>query len=214
MKKILTVFGTRPEAIKMAPLVTSLGNDSRFKSKICVTAQHREMLDQVLNLFELKPDFDLNIMKRSQTLNDISVAIFDGLQGIFKDYKPDIVLVHGDTATTSAAAITSYYHQIQVAHIEAGLRTGDLYSPWPEEGNRKLTGAIAQYHFAPTQSAMKNLLNEGVEKSAITVTGNTVIDALFLARKKLNDNNKLLANLDSEFSYLDPSKKTNISNRS
>jgi len=207
MKKILTVFGTRPEAIKMAPLVTSLGNDSRFKSKICVTAQHREMLDQVLNLFELKPDFDLNIMKRSQTLNDISVAIFDGLQGIFKDYKPDIVLVHGDTATTSAAAITSYYHQIQVAHIEAGLRTGDLYSPWPEEGNRKLTGAIAQYHFAPTQSAMKNLLNEGVEKSAITVTGNTVIDALFLARKKLNDNNKLLANLDSEFSYLDPSKK-------
>lgn len=207
MKKVLSIFGTRPEAIKMAPLVHLLKNDPSFESKICVTAQHREMLDQVLDLFELIPDYDLNIMRSGQTLNDVTIAILAGLKHTLEDFKPDIVLVHGDTTTTLSAALASYYQKIPVAHVEAGLRAGDLYSPWPEEGNRKLTAAIAHYHFAPTKNARKNLLNEGVEESAITVTGNTVIDALFLVRKKLREDNVLLASLDCEFDYLDSSKK-------
>ena len=207
MKKILTVFGTRPEAIKMAPLVHALEADDRFNTKVCVTAQHREMLDQVLELFEIKPDFDLNIMKAGQTLNDVTVAILTGLKPVLEDFKPDVVLVHGDTATTFAASLAAYYQQIKVGHVEAGLRTGNIYSPWPEEGNRKLTSAITNYHFAPTAGSRDNLLKEGVSEDDITVTGNTVIDALFLVREKLNKESTLSSELSSSFDYLDPDKK-------
>ena len=207
MKKILTVFGTRPEAIKMAPLVHALAADDRFKAKVCVTAQHREMLDQVLELFEIEPDYDLNIMKPGQTLNDVTVAILLGLKPILEEFKPDVVLVHGDTATTFATSLAAYYQQIKVGHVEAGLRTGNIYSPWPEEANRKLTAAITNYHFAPTVGAMENLLAEGISEKNITVTGNTVIDALFWVREKLNKDKLLTRNLNSTFDYLDPVKK-------
>jgi UDP-N-acetylglucosamine 2-epimerase (non-hydrolysing) len=207
MKKILTVFGTRPEAIKMAPLVHALEADDRFGSKVCVTAQHREMLDQVLELFEIKPDFDLNIMKVGQTLNDVTTSILVGLKPVLEDFKPDVVLVHGDTATTFAASLAAYYQQIKVGHVEAGLRTGNIYSPWPEEANRKLTSAITNYHFAPTEGSKKNLLSEGVSEDEIAVTGNTVIDALFWVREKLNKDNSLTNELSSRFDYLDPNKK-------
>jgi UDP-N-acetylglucosamine 2-epimerase (non-hydrolysing) len=207
VKKILTVFGTRPEAIKMAPLVHALAADNRFDSKVCVTAQHREMLDQVLGLFEIEPDFDLNIMKPGQTLNDVTTSILVGLKPILESFKPDVVLVHGDTATTFAAALAAYYQQIKVGHVEAGLRTGNIYSPWPEEANRKLTSAITNYHFAPTVGSRENLLNEGVSEDDITVTGNTVIDALFWVREKLKQDKSLFGALSSTFDYLDPNKK-------
>jgi len=207
MKKILTVFGTRPEAIKMAPLVHALAADDRFDAKVCVTAQHREMLDQVLELFEIEPDFDLNIMKAGQTLNDVTTSILVGLKPVLEDFKPDVVLVHGDTATTFAASLAAYYQQIKVGHVEAGLRTGNIYSPWPEEANRKLTSAITNYHFAPTAGSKDNLLNEGVPEDEITVTGNTVIDALFWVREKLNKDGSLSNKLSSRFDYLDPSQK-------
>lgn len=151
--KVLTVFGTRPEAIKMAPLVHALANDNRFDARCCVTAQHREMLDQVLDLFEIVPDYDLNIMRQGQTLNDITSRILLELKPVLQDFKPNIVLVHGDTATTFAASLAAYYEQIPVGHIEAGLRTGNLYSPWPEEANRRLTGTLSKYHFAPTETS-------------------------------------------------------------
>ena len=207
MNKILTVFGTRPEAIKMAPLVHALAADNRFDAKVCVTAQHREMLDQVLELFEIEPDFDLNIMKAGQTLNDLTTAILTELKPVLEDFKPDVVLVHGDTATTFAASLAAYYQQIKVGHIEAGLRTGNIYSPWPEEANRKLTSAITNYHFAPTAGSRDNLLKEGVSEDAITVTGNTVIDALFWVREKLQVDGSLSNELASRFDYLDPNKK-------
>ena len=207
MKKILTVFGTRPEAIKMAPLVHALEADDRFDAKVCVTAQHREMLDQVLELFEINPDFDLNIMKAGQTLNDVTTAILSGIKPVLEYFKPDVVLVHGDTATTFAASLATYYQQIKVGHVEAGLRTGNIYSPWPEEANRKLTSAITNYHFAPTTGSKENLLNEGVSEDEITVTGNTVIDALFWVREKLNKDSSLSKELSSKFDYLDPNKK-------
>lgn len=207
MKKILTVFGTRPEAIKMAPLVHALAADNRFDSKVCVTAQHREMLDQVLDLFEIQPNFDFNIMKPSQTLNDITSFILVGLRPVLEVFKPDVVLVHGDTATTFAAALAAYYQQIKVGHVEAGLRTGNIYSPWPEEANRKLTSAISNYHFAPTLVSKENLLKEGVAESDIAVTGNTVIDALFWARKKLQQDKSLSVNLAANFDFLDLDKK-------
>ncbi len=207
MNKILTVFGTRPEAIKMAPLVHALAADSRFDAKVCVTAQHREMLDQVLELFEIEADFDLNIMKPGQTLNDVTTSILDGLKPILEDFKPDVVLVHGDTATTFAAALAAYYQQIKVGHVEAGLRTGNIYSPWPEEANRKLTSAITNYHFAPTAGSKQNLLNEGVSEDDIIVTGNTVIDALYWVREKLRQNESLSESLALKFDYLDPNKK-------
>ncbi|MDA9347787.1 UDP-N-acetylglucosamine 2-epimerase (non-hydrolyzing) [Porticoccaceae bacterium] len=207
MKKILTVFGTRPEAIKMAPLVHALSTDSRFDAKVCVTAQHREMLDQVLELFDISPDFDLNIMKPGQTLSDITIAILNGLKPILEDFKPDVVLVHGDTATTFAASLAAYYQKIKVGHVEAGLRTGNIYSPWPEEGNRKLTSTITNYHFAPTAGAKENLLGEGVLENDIIVTGNTVIDALFWVRKKLQEDRSFSDALSSTFDYLDPNKK-------
>jgi UDP-N-acetylglucosamine 2-epimerase (non-hydrolysing) len=207
MKKILTVFGTRPEAIKMGPLVHALAADKRFDAKVCVTAQHREMLDQVLELFEIKPEYDLNIMKAGQTLNDVTMDILNGLKPVLEDFKPDVVLVHGDTATTFAASLAAYYKKIHVGHVEAGLRTGNIYSPWPEEANRKLTSVITNYHFAPTQGSKENLVNEGVSEDEITVTGNTVIDALFWVREKLKKDNLLFNELRSRFDYLDSSKK-------
>ena len=207
MKKILTVFGTRPEAIKMAPLIHALDADNRFNAKVCVTAQHREMLDQVLELFEIEPDFDLNIMKAGQTLTDVTTAILTGLKPVLEEFEPDVVLVHGDTATTFAASLAAYYQQIKVGHIEAGLRTGNIYSPWPEEANRKLTSAITNYHFAPTAGSRCNLLNEGVPDSEITVTGNTVIDALFWVREKLNKSSSLSGEMSSKFEFLDSEKR-------
>ncbi|UCM43855.1 non-hydrolyzing UDP-N-acetylglucosamine 2-epimerase [Aeromonas dhakensis] len=206
-KKVLTVFGTRPEAIKMAPLVHQLANDERFDARVCVTAQHREMLDQVLGLFEITPEYDLNIMKTGQTLNDITSRILTELKPVLQDFKPDVVLVHGDTATTFAASLTAYYEQITVGHIEAGLRTGNIYSPWPEEANRKLTGALTKYHFAPTENSKQNLLQENYSEENIIVTGNTVIDALLMVKEKIEKNNKLKEQLATQFNFLDETKK-------
>ncbi|TKA90986.1 non-hydrolyzing UDP-N-acetylglucosamine 2-epimerase [Halopseudomonas bauzanensis] len=205
--KTLCVFGTRPEAIKMAPLAIQLAEDERFDAKVCVTGQHREMLDQVLDLFELKPDYDLNIMKPGQDLTDVTAGILQGLKIVLAEYKPDIVLVHGDTATTFAATLAAYYQQIPVGHVEAGLRTGNIYSPWPEEGNRKLTGTLTTLHFAPTATSKQNLLNEGIKESSIEVTGNTVIDALLDVVAKLDSNQQLQQTFKEQFSFLDAEKK-------
>ncbi len=204
--KTLCVFGTRPEAIKMAPLALALNADPRFDAKVCVTGQHRQMLDQVLDLFDLIPDFDLNIMKPGQDLSDITSAILKGMKQVFSDFKPDVVLVHGDTATTFASTLAAYYHQIPVAHIEAGLRTGNMYSPWPEEGNRKLTGALATLHFAPTETSRQNLLREGI-KNGIEVTGNTVIDALLQVVTKLHKEVTLQQSLDRKFDFIRPDSR-------
>lgn len=204
--KTLCVFGTRPEAIKMAPLALELAKDDRFESRVCVTGQHREMLDQVLKLFDLIPDYDLDIMKEKQDLTDITVRILEALKVVLLEYQPDIILVHGDTATTFAASLAAYYQQIPVAHVEAGLRTGNIYSPWPEEGNRKLTGAITQLHFAPTKSSAQNLLNESIKEECIFITGNTVIDALLDVVEKLESNVTLQEQLNHQFSYLDSRK--------
>lgn len=202
MKKVLLVFGTRPEAIKMAPLVKAFENEPTIESKVCVTAQHREMLDQVLEMFDIKPDFDLNIMKNGQDLYDITSKVILGLRDIFQEFKPDIVLVHGDTTTSSAASLAAFYSRIKVGHIEAGLRTGNIYSPWPEEGNRLITGVLANYHFAPTNQSKENLLIENKKNDTIVVTGNTVIDALFLTLEKINNNksikNKIIETLKKE----------------
>lgn len=205
--KVLTVFGTRPEAIKMAPLAIELANDDRFESKVCVTAQHREMLDQVLSLFEITPDYDLNLMEHGQTLVDVTSKILQKLTAVLDEFEPDVVLVHGDTATTFATTLACYYKKIAVGHVEAGLRTGDIYSPWPEEGNRKLTGALSKYHFAPTQQSLQNLLNENVPENTVFITGNTVIDALLEIVKKLENNAELHAELSKNFSFLDAAKK-------
>lgn len=183
--KVLTVFGTRPEAIKMAPLVLALENDARIEAKVCVTAQHREMLDQVLDLFQITPDYDLNIMKAGQDLYDITSKILLGLRDVLDEFKPDWVLVHGDTTTTFAASMAAFYKQIKVGHVEAGLRTGNLYSPWPEEANRTLTGVLTAKHFAPTQASADNLLREHVPQNTIFVTGNTVIDALLQVKNNV-----------------------------
>ncbi|GLS82870.1 non-hydrolyzing UDP-N-acetylglucosamine 2-epimerase [Paraferrimonas haliotis] len=206
-KKVLTVFGTRPEAIKMAPLVHALDNDERFEARCCVTAQHREMLDQVLELFEITPDYDLNLMKAGQTLNDVTARIIQELKPVLQDFKPDVVLVHGDTATTFAASLAAYYEQIDVGHVEAGLRTGNIYSPWPEEANRRLTGVLTRYHFAPTDTSKENLLKENFQPEHIVVTGNTVIDALLLIKDKIENNAELNATLAQQFEFLDDSKK-------
>lgn len=200
--KVLTVFGTRPEAIKMAPLVRALESDARFVSKVCVTAQHREMLDQVLDLFEITPDYDLNLMRPGQDLTDISCGILLGLKPILAEFKPDYVLVHGDTATTFAATLAAYYQQVKVGHVEAGLRTNNIYSPWPEEGNRKLTGALASIHFAPTEGSKGNLLAENTDPGSVVVTGNTVIDALLGVKQKLEDDMRLAGELGSMFPVL------------
>nr|WP_319555533.1 UDP-N-acetylglucosamine 2-epimerase (non-hydrolyzing) [uncultured Vibrio sp.] len=206
-KKILTVFGTRPEAIKMAPLVHALAADDRFEAKCCVTAQHREMLDQVLELFEIMPDYDLNLMKAGQTLNDVTARIVQELKPVLQEFQPDVVLVHGDTATTFAASLAAYYEQIEVGHVEAGLRTGNIYSPWPEEANRRLTGVLTKYHFAPTETSKENLLRENFSPENIFVTGNTVIDALLMVKDKIDTNQDLNATLAAQFPFLDESKK-------
>lgn len=205
--KVLTVFGTRPEAIKMAPLILALAKDPAFESRICVTAQHREMLDQVLRLFEIAPDYDLNIMQPDQGLTEITSRILIGLKPVLESFRPDVVLVHGDTTTTLAASLAAFYQHIPVGHVEAGLRTGNLYSPWPEEANRKLTGHLAMYHFSPTENARQNLLREGLAGERIFVTGNTVIDALFWVRDSVLNNAGLRGTLEKRYDFLDPQKK-------
>lgn len=198
--KVLTIFGTRPEAIKMAPLVKELDKFSGIESKVCVTAQHREMLDQVLSLFKITPDYDLNIMKQGQTLEGITSSILLGLAPILKEFKPDYILVHGDTSTTFAASLAAFYQQIAIGHVEAGLRTYDLYSPWPEEGNRCLTGVLSQLHFSPTKEAQDNLLREGVDATKVCVTGNTVIDAL-LEVVSLLEGDELRDEMEAKFPF-------------
>ena len=177
MKKILIVFGTRPEAIKMVPLIKEFKKYNDFEIKICVSAQHRQMLDQVLNLFEIKPDYDLDIMRANQDLYDISSRVLLGMRDVMKDFCPNVVLVHGDTTTSFVGALAAFYQKIKIGHVEAGLRTNDLYSPFPEEANRQITGVLADFHFAPTQSAKQNLIKENKNPNSIIVTGNTVIDA-------------------------------------
>lgn len=200
--KILVVFGTRPEAIKMAPLVLKLKQQSDMQCVVCVTAQHRQMLDQVLNLFDIVPDYDFNIMKPGQTLSGITTSILAQMDRVLAEEKPSIVLVHGDTSTTLAASLAAFYHRIAIGHVEAGLRTHDIYSPWPEEGNRKLTGALARLHFAPTIQSEINLVNEGVPKNHILVTGNTVIDALLWVKYKLEKDDELKNSFEKQFGFL------------
>lgn len=198
MKKVMLVFGTRPEAIKMAPLAKALqARPDDFRTIVAVTGQHRQMLDQVLNLFDIRPQYDLNIMSPGQDLTDVTCRILQGMRPILKDERPDIVLVHGDTATSTAAALAAFYEQIPVGHVEAGLRTGNIYSPWPEEMNRRLTGRLATLHFAPTERARQNLLAENVADADILVTGNTVIDALHMVAAKIDTDASLAASLDS-----------------
>ena len=202
-RKILIVFGTRPEAIKMALLIKEFQKHAEFEVKVCVTAQHRQMLDQVLEFFEIKPDFDLNLMKQAQDLYDVTSGVLLGMRGIFERYKPDVVFVHGDTTTTSAVSLAAFYQKIDVAHVEAGLRTHDIYSPFPEEINRQITGLIAKYHFAPTAGAKENLLKEGKSAKNIVVSGNTVIDALFWTIDKIERDaalrDKILSSINFKF---------------
>ncbi|XWR70980.1 UDP-N-acetylglucosamine 2-epimerase [Providencia manganoxydans] len=191
----------------MAPLVHALANDTAFEAKVCVTAQHREMLDQVLKLFEITPDYDLNIMKPGQDLTDITCRILEGLKSVFADFQPDVVLVHGDTATTMATSLAAFYHRIPVGHVEAGLRTGNLYSPWPEEANRKIAGHLAMYHFAPTENSRQNLLKESLPDNHIFVTGNTVIDALLWVRDKVMSDQYMVEKLAANYPFIDANKK-------
>lgn len=199
MKKIMLVFGTRPEAIKMAPLIKEFQKyPDSFQTIVCVTGQHREMLDQVLRLFDIRPDFDLDIMKQGQDLYDVTARVLTGMRDVLKESQPDLVLVHGDTTTSCASALAAFYQQIPVAHVEAGLRTYNIYSPWPEEMNRQLTGRIASYHFSPTTLSKQNLLSEGVDEKRITVTGNTVIDALYHVVSEIKNNAELQQQLADE----------------
>jgi len=204
--KVLVVFGTRPEAIKMAPVVKAIVGADGFEGRVCVTAQHREMLDQVLDAFDITPDFDLDLMRAGQTLTDVTARILQGMKEVFADWKPDIVLVHGDTTTTMATSLAAFYEQIAVGHVEAGLRTGNIYSPWPEEMNRKIAGAISTYHFAPTAVSEANLLAENIDPKAITVTGNTVIDALLYVRDRLTNDTALKSEMDAKFNFLSAGK--------
>lgn len=205
--RVLTVFGTRPEAIKMAPLVTALNSDPRFESVVCITAQHREMLDQVINLFGIVPEYDLNVMRPGQDLYGVTSDILLGLRGVLDDVRPDIVLVHGDTATTLAATLAAYFARIPVGHVEAGLRTGNLYSPWPEEGNRRVTGSLAALHLAPTTTSRDSLLAENVPAKRIVVTGNTVIDALLQVVARIKDDAGLERDLAAGFDFLQPDSR-------
>lgn len=205
--KVLTVFGTRPEAIKMAPLVMALAEEKGFDARLCVTAQHREMLDQVLELFRLTPDYDLNIMRPEQDLTAMTARILTGIHQVLEDFSPDIVLVHGDTTTTMAVSLAAYYQRIPLGHVEAGLRTGNLFSPWPEEGHRKITAHLARFHFAPTATAKRHLLQENIPVDQIFVTGNTVIDALFLARDKIQQQPALEKQLATRYPFLTPGQR-------
>ncbi len=206
--KILSIFGTRPEAIKMAPVIKILhqhfGNNC---AKVCVTGQHRSMLDQILELFAIKPDYDLNIMRRNQNLTDITADILKKLRIVLKEFQPDMILVHGDTTTTFAASLAAFYEKIPVSHVEAGLRSNNIYSPWPEELNRRITSMVSEHHFAPTQLAAENLYRAGIAEIKITITGNTVIDALLQTHKKLTQDLNLMMRMHREFSFLDSNKK-------
>ena len=201
MKKVMLVFGTRPEAIKMAPLVKEFQKQKeRIETVVCVTGQHREMLDQVLEIFDIKPDYDLNIMKQGQDLYDVTARVLTGMREVLKEVKPDVVLVHGDTTTSTAAAFATFYQQIPVGHVEAGLRTHNIYSPWPEEMNRLLTGRLATYHFSPTPLSRNNLIKESIDDRNIIVTGNTVIDALYWVVDKIKNNKELNNELENVLS--------------
>jgi len=205
---VLAVYGTRPEAIKMAPVVNALrARPDRFSCVVCVTAQHREMLDQVLDLFSIVPDHDLNLMRPGQGLHDVTTAVLRKLPAVLEMERPGLVLVHGDTTTTMAATLAAYYARIPIGHVEAGLRTGNKYAPFPEEINRRVTGAIADLHFAPTKASRENLLREGVPERAIVVTGNTVIDALLSVADRLRCDTALTSRMEAEFPFLDPSRK-------
>ena len=205
--KLLTVFGTRPEAIKMVPLVKVLDASCQLEHRVCVTAQHREMLDQVLQLFDIQPQYDLDLMQPGQSLPQLTSSILLGIDSVLADFRPDWVLVHGDTSTTMATSLAAYYRQVGVAHVEAGLRTRNLYSPWPEEGNRQITGRLAGLHFAPTETSLQNLLQENVIQSVIHVTGNTVIDALLSVSKRIDTDVRLGANLAARFPFLNATKR-------
>lgn len=205
--KLLTVFGTRPEAIKMAPLIKALESSAAFENRVCVTAQHRQMLDQVLQLFDISPHYDLDLMRPGQTLPQLTSQIIHGIDSVLAHYQPDWVLVHGDTTTTMATSLAAYYRQAGVAHVEAGLRTHNLYSPWPEEGNRQITGRLAGLHFAPTEESRQNLLREGADTVSIHVTGNTVIDALLSVSRRIDTDTALYNELAGRFPFLDPAKR-------
>lgn len=207
MLRVLSVFGTRPEAIKMAPLVKQLAIEENIDAKVCVTAQHREMLDSVLQLFEITPDYDLNIMKAGQTLTEMTANMLIKLDPVLAEFKPDLILVHGDTSTTLCASLAAFYHRIPVGHVEAGLRTYQIYSPWPEEGNRQLTGVLASMHFAPTTTAEKHLKQECVPNENVFVTGNTVIDALFMVKEKIEQDQSINVKMKAHFSDLGLNKK-------
>lgn len=205
--RVLTVFGTRPEAIKLAPVISLLDDDPDIESIVCVTGQHREMLDQMLKLFDIHPDYDLDVMSKSQSLFDITTRALNGVGEVIECSSPNVVLVHGDTTTTFAASLAAFYHQVPVAHVEAGLRTRDLYAPWPEEANRRLTDAISKLHFAPTSSARESLLIEGVPESSIFVTGNTVIDSLLNITEKITVDTSLQHELDEKLSFIEGDNK-------
>lgn len=205
--KVLTIFGTRPEAIKMAPVVKALRAVQGLQVGVCVTAQHRQMLDQVLQLFDIQPDFDLDLMKPGQDLTDVTTNVLLGLRPVLNTWKPDWVLVHGDTTTTLAASLAAYYQKVKVGHVEAGLRTRNIYSPWPEEMNRRIAGSIAVAHFAPTDDARNNLLHENIDPSGIFVTGNTVVDALQDVAHRLRNDQQLQAELHQRFSFLDTGRR-------
>lgn len=207
MKRILVAFGTRPEAIKMAPVVKALQSTPNIETIVAVTAQHRQMLDQVLDLFEIKPDIDLDVMRPGQGLADVFARILTGMTEVIADQRPDIVLVHGDTSTTLASALSAFYNQVDVGHVEAGLRTGCLRAPWPEEANRRLTAPLTRWHFAPTQRSYDNLIAEGIEPGHIHITGNTVIDALLTVVDKIENDAALRASLDACFPFLDDTKR-------
>jgi len=205
--KVLTVFGTRPEAIKMAPVVRALAADATLDAKVCVTAQHRQMLDQVLDIFDIQPDFDLDLMKPGQDLSDITANVLLGMREVYKQWTPDIILVHGDTTTTLAASLSAFYAKVKVGHVEAGLRTHNKHAPWPEEMNRSLAGVVADIHFAPTDKSREHLLREGVAEHHIHVTGNTVIDALLDVVQRVRGDSALQQRFANQFDFIDPSKR-------
>ena len=205
--RILIVFGTRPEAIKLAPIIKLIRKHPSFDLRVCVTGQHRQMLDQVLALFKIVPDYDLNLMRPGQTLTELTQNVLSGMLRVLQEWTPHMLLVHGDTTTSFSASLAAYYQRIPVGHVEAGLRTGDIYSPWPEEINRRLVGAIAELHFAPTESARANLLLENIPEVRIFVTGNTVIDSLLDISNRINKDTNLQAELAAQFSFLDPERK-------
>jgi UDP-N-acetylglucosamine 2-epimerase (non-hydrolysing) len=207
VKKILNIFGTRPEAIKMAPLIKEMSKSEMLVSRVCVTGQHKEMLDQVLELFEINPEYNLDVMEPGQSLAALTASMLSKLEYVYNDFKPDLVLVHGDTSSTLAGCLSAYYEKVPVGHVEAGLRTGNLDRPWPEEGNRKIVGAISRLHFAPTSAAAQNLSDEGVSKKSIHITGNTVIDALLWTKNKIKTDIILQAQLSKEFPMIQSKRK-------